>query len=90
MARQSPFIWYHLDSRVIGHRISASSASTLNHCADEVFLLYIMKQLQNSTRIDIVWYTYVELLAFMRTCCMPVMCEKQSWVYIGTVGVFCY
>ena len=28
------------------------------------------------------------LLAFMRTCCMLVMCEKQSWVYIVCIPTY--
>ena len=48
-----------LDGAVIVHYLSTKTVSTFNEYADKVFIPYIIKQLQDSTRVDIVWDTYL-------------------------------
>ena len=48
-----------LDGAVIVHYLSTKTVSTFNEYADKVFIPYIIKQLRDSTRVDIVWDTYL-------------------------------
>ena len=48
-----------LDGAVIVHFLPTKAVSTFNEYADKVFIPYVNKQLQHSTRVDIVWDVYV-------------------------------
>ena len=48
-----------LDGPVIIHSLPTSGVTTFNEYADKVFMPYLMKQLGNTTRLDIVWDTYI-------------------------------
>ena len=47
-----------LDGTVIVHLLSTAEARTFNEYADKIFIPYLSKQLEHTTRIDIVWDTY--------------------------------
>ena len=46
-----------LDGAVIVHFLPTKAVSTFNEYTDHVFIPYISKQLQSSTRVDVVWDT---------------------------------
>lgn len=48
-----------LDGAVTAHSLPTSAVSTFNEYADKVFLPYLERQLQTSSRIDVVWDKYV-------------------------------
>ena len=48
-----------LDGAVIVHILPTAEASTFCEYADKVFIPYLSKQLEQTTRIDIVWDTYL-------------------------------
>ena len=48
-----------LDGAVIVHILSTKAMSTFNEYAEQVFIPYLIDQLQSSTRIDVVWDTYI-------------------------------
>ena len=48
-----------LDGAVTVHFLPTKAVSTFNEYADNVFIPYINKQLQHSTRVDIMWDAYV-------------------------------
>ena len=48
-----------LDGAVIVHLLPTAEVSTFSEYADKVFIPYLIKQLDHSTRIDIVWDTYL-------------------------------
>ena len=48
-----------LDGAVIVHFLPTNLVSNLEEYADQVFIPYLTKQLQNSMRIDLVWDTYL-------------------------------
>ena len=47
-----------LDGAAVVHLLPTTGIVTFNEYADEVFIPHIMKQLENSKRVDIVWDTY--------------------------------
>ena len=47
------------DGAVIVHCLPTTSVSTFHEYADRVFIPYLEKQLQDATRLDIVWDTYL-------------------------------
>ena len=47
-----------LDGAVIVHILPTAEARTFSEYADKVFIPYLSKQLEHTTRIDIVWDTY--------------------------------
>ena len=48
-----------LDGAVIVHCLPTFTVSTFDKYADEVFIPYLEKQLQDTKRLDIVWDTYI-------------------------------
>ncbi len=48
-----------LDGAVIVHILSTKAVSTFNEYAEHVFIPYLIDQLQKSSRIDVVWDTYI-------------------------------
>ena len=48
-----------LDGAAIVHFLSTTCISTFNEYAGNVFMPYIKKQLEASTRVDVVWDTYI-------------------------------
>ena len=48
-----------MDGAVIVHCLPIVAVSTFNEYADMVFIPYLEKQLQNATRLDVVWDTYI-------------------------------
>ena len=48
-----------LDGAAIVHFLPVTGVATFNDYAQNVFIPYLQKQLQSSTRIDIVWDTYL-------------------------------
>lgn len=48
-----------LDGAVIVHILPTTGATTFCEYADEIFIPYLTKQLEQTTRIDIVWDTYL-------------------------------
>jgi len=49
-----------LDGAVIVHILPTKSVSTFNEYAEQIFIPYLLDQLQTSSRIDVVWDTYLE------------------------------
>ena len=48
-----------LDGAAVVHLLSTGNASTFDEYANNVFLPYLVRQLENSDRVDVVWDTYV-------------------------------
>ncbi|KAJ8353418.1 hypothetical protein SKAU_G00209850 [Synaphobranchus kaupii] len=48
-----------LDGAVIVHCLPTVRVSTFNTYADDVFIPYLQKQLQDTKRLDVVWDTYI-------------------------------
>ena len=48
-----------LDGTVVVHFLPASSVTTFDEYVSSVFLLHIMKRLEASKRVDVVWDTYI-------------------------------
>ena len=48
-----------LDGAAVVHFLSTTSISTLNDYAGSVFIPHIMKKLESSKRVDVVWDTYI-------------------------------
>ncbi len=48
-----------LDGAVIVHILSTKAVSTFSEYAEQVFIPYLIDQLRSSTRIDVVWDTYI-------------------------------
>ena len=48
-----------MDGAVIVHCLPTTSVNTFHVYADRVFIPYLEKQLQNATRLDVVWDTYI-------------------------------
>ena len=47
------------DGAAVAHMLNANIAATFDQYADVVFISYILQQLQNTTRVDVVWDKYV-------------------------------
>ena len=47
-----------LDGAAVVHLLSTTDVVTFDEYADRVFIPHIIKQLQNSRRVDVVWDTY--------------------------------
>ena len=48
-----------LDGAAVVHLLSTTDVVTFDEYADRVFIPHIIKQLQNSRRVDVVWDTYI-------------------------------
>ena len=48
-----------LDGAVIVHILSTKAATTFSEYAEQVFIPYLLDQLQSSSRVDVVWDTYL-------------------------------
>ena len=48
-----------LDGAAVVHLLPTSNVTTFDEYADVVFVPHIMKQLENSRRVDVVWDTYI-------------------------------
>ena len=48
-----------LDGAAVVHFLHTVNVATFDQYVDQVFLPYVMKQLENSRRVDIVWDRYI-------------------------------
>ena len=48
-----------LDGAAVVHLLPTNNIATFNEYADQVFVPHIIKQLENSNRVDVVWDEYI-------------------------------
>ncbi len=48
-----------LDGAAVVHFLNTANVLTFDQYADQVFLPYVMKQLESSRRVDVVWDKYI-------------------------------
>ena len=49
------------DGAAVVHFLSTANAVTFDDYADQIFVPYLMKQLQNAKRVDVIWDTYIPI-----------------------------